>query len=250
MKQSLFLKKCSKFCYVLFAVCGCLACTQNQKIEWPQVTNETKPWTRWWWEGNAVRTTDLDTVMRKYQEANLGGLEITPIYGIHGYEDRFKDFLSPEWVDLFLYTLQEAKQLGLGIDLANASGWSFGGPWVTPEDACKTVAYKTYQLKEGEQLGEPVRYKEEGFVRLAGHTPVRLADLKEPVSANADLQTLALDQVRYKKELPLIIVTANSDKGECLDLTSKIKPDGTLDWTAPQGDWTICALFQGHHGKW
>lgn len=54
----------------------------------------------------------------------------------------------------------------------------------------------------------------------------------------------------YKKELPLIIVTANSDKGECLDLTSKIKPDGTLDWTAPQGDWTICALFQGHHGKW
>ena len=249
MKQSLFLKKCSKFCYVLFAVCGCLACTQNQKIEWPQVTNETKPWTRWWWEGNAVRTTDLDTVMRKYQEANLGGLEITPIYGIHGYEDRFKDFLSPEWVDLFLYTLQEAKQLGLGIDLANASGWPFGGPWVTPEDACKTLAYKTYQLKEGEQLGEPVRYKEEGFVRLAGHTPVKLADLKEPVSANADLQTLALDQVRYKKELPLIIVTANSDKGECLDLTSKIKPDGTLDWTAPQGDWTICALFQGHHGK-
>ena len=63
--------------------------------------------------------------MRKYQEANLGGLEITPIYGIHGYEDRFKDFLSPEWVDLFLYTLQEAKQLGLGIDLANASGWPF-----------------------------------------------------------------------------------------------------------------------------
>ena len=149
MKQSLFLKKCSKFCYVLFAVCGCLACTQNHKIEWPQVTNETKPWTRWWWEGNAVRTTDLDTVMRKYQEANLGGLEITPIYGIHGYEDRFKDFLSPEWVDLFLYTLQEAKQLGLGIDLANASGWPFGGPWVPPEDACKTVAYKTYQLKEG-----------------------------------------------------------------------------------------------------
>ena len=131
MKQSLFLKKCSKFCYVLFAVCGCLACTQNQKIEWPQVTNETKPWTRWWWEGNAVRTTDLDTVMRKYQEANLGGLEITPIYGIHGYEDRFKDFLSPEWVDLFLYTLQEAKQLGLGIDLANASGCPGTGLVVT-----------------------------------------------------------------------------------------------------------------------
>ena len=68
--------------------------------------------------------------MRKYQEANLVGLEITPIYGIHGYEDRFKDFLSPEWVDLFLYTLQEAKQLGLGIDSVsythlNSMKWAF-----------------------------------------------------------------------------------------------------------------------------
>ena len=81
MKQSLFLKKCSKFCYVLFAVCGCLACTQNQKIEWPQVTNETKPWTRWWWEGNAVypcRETTLCFKRRKmfkgFQERILGQL--------------------------------------------------------------------------------------------------------------------------------------------------------------------------------
>lgn len=249
MKQSLFLKKYSKFCYVLFAVWSCLACTQNRSVEWPEVTNETKPWTRWWWEGNAVRTTDLDTLMHKYQEANLGGLEITPIYGVHGYEDRFKNFLSSEWVDLFLYTLQEAKQVGLGIDLANASGWPFGGPWVTAEDACKTMAYKNYRLKEGQQLTEPIKYKEEGFVRLAGHTPVKLEDLKEPVNANPNLQELALDQVRYKKNLPLLIVTANSDQGECIDLTSKVNEKGMLDWTPPQGDWTICALFQGYHGK-
>jgi hypothetical protein len=29
------------------------------------------------------------------------------------------------------YTLQEAKRLDMGIDLANATGWPFGGPWVT-----------------------------------------------------------------------------------------------------------------------
>lgn len=248
MKHLFHFKK-SRFCLAFFAMFGCMACTQNQKIEWPQVTNETKPWTRWWWEGNAVRKADLDSVMRKYQEADLGGMEITPIYGVHGYEDRFKDFLSPEWVDIFLYTLQEAKQLGLGIDLANASGWPFGGPWVTPEHACKTMAYKTFQLKEGEKLKELVNYKEEGFVRLAGHTPVKLEQLKEPVTANANLQELALDQVRYKKELPLIVVTANSSHGECIDLTSKVNAKGELDWVAPKGDWTICALFEGLHGK-
>jgi hypothetical protein len=249
MKQLFFLKKYQRFFVASLAMLSCIACTQNQEIEWPQVTNETKPWSRWWWEGSAVQTIDIDSLLPQYQEAGLGGLEITPIYGVHGYEDRFKDFLSPEWVDIFLYTLQEAKQMGLGIDLANASGWPFGGPWVTSEHACKTMAHKTYRLKEGEKLKEPIRYKEEGFVRLAGHTPVRLEDLKEPVTANDNLQKLALDQVRYTKDLPVIVVTANNDKGECIDLTSKVNAGGDLDWVAPQGEWTICALFEGYHGK-
>lgn len=248
MKRPLLLMK--KFCFALLAVISCVACTQNEKIAWPQVTNETKPWTRWWWEGNAVKPADLDVAMKKYQEAGLGGLEITPIYGVHGYEDQFKDFLSPEWVDVFLYTLQQGKLLGLGIDLANASGWPFGGPWVTPEYACKTMAYKTYQIKGGKRLDEPIKYQEAGFVKQAGRdAPVKLEDLKEPVSANENLQKLALDQVRYKKDLPIVVVTANNDKGECIDLTSKVGSDGMLDWVAPQGDWTICALFQGLHGK-
>lgn len=234
---------------LLLAMSGCATSVQEATIEWPDVSQETKPWTRWWWEGSGVTKSDLEAAMKTYEEAGLGGLEITPIYGVHGYEDRFKDFLSPEWTDMFLYTLQEAKRLGLGIDLANASGWPFGGPWVTPEHACKTMASQSYKLKGGERLIQPIKYVEKGFVRIAGHKPVKLEDLKEPVSANSNLQALALDQVRYKKSLPLIIVTANNEKGECVDLTDKITSEGKLDWTAPQGDWTICALFQGLHGK-
>lgn len=241
--------KLARFCVGACTMITLMACTPTQKIEWPKVTNETKPWTRWWWEGSAVRPNDLDTVMCKYTEANLGGMEITPIYGVHGYEDRFKEYLSPEWVDIFIYTLQKAKQLGLGIDLANASGWPFGGPWISQEDACKTIVHKTYQLNEGEKLNEPIRYKEEGLVRIAGHIPVKLEELKEPINTNANLQQLALDQVKFQKELPRIIVTANNDKGECIDLTTKVRRDGTLDWVAPTGSWTICALFEGHHGK-
>src|SRR5690606_39197523 len=69
---------------------------------------------------------------------------------------------------------------------------------------------------------------------------------------NDNLQELAFDQVRYEKELPLVALTANK-KGvqgfdEVIDLTSQVK-DGTLDWTAPPGDWLLCALFQGDHGK-
>lgn len=54
--------------------------------------------------------------------------------------------------------------------------------------------------------------------------------------------------------MPLIVVTANKlEKGqkeiaETIDLTDKVK-DGFLEWTAPPGEWLVCALFQGYHGK-
>lgn len=103
--------------------------------------------------------------METYQKAGLGGLEITPIYGVKGQEANFIDFLSPKWVEMFKHTLNEGTRLGLGIDLANASGWPFGGRWVTPEDACKNVNFKTYQLKEGEKLSEVISFQQSPLLR-------------------------------------------------------------------------------------
>src|ERR1051325_7829096 len=80
-------------------------------------------------------------------QAGLGGMEITPIYGVKGTEDQFIHYLSPKWMEMLQHTLQEAKSLDLGIDLATGTGWPFGGPWVTPEDACKDFNLKIYTLK-------------------------------------------------------------------------------------------------------
>ena len=132
-----------------FTICFLVSFAQ---LQWPSVTNTTKPWTRWWWEGSAVNKKDLTWNLEQYQKAGLGGVEITPIYGIYGYEKDFINFLSPQWMDVFTHTLSESKRLGLGVDLANATGWPFGGPWVKDEDASKTVYYKTYSVNGGEQL--------------------------------------------------------------------------------------------------
>ena len=117
------------------------------QVKWPAITQQTKPWTRWWWEGSAVDKPNLTWTMQQYQQAGLGGLEITPIYGVKGTEDKFIDFLSPKWMDMLLHTLNEGKRLGLGIDMATGTGWPFGGPWVEEKDASKYVASKIYTLK-------------------------------------------------------------------------------------------------------
>ncbi|WP_460618961.1 glycosyl hydrolase [Hymenobacter ruber] len=232
---------------LFLATLGLTAHAQSPK--WPAITQQTKPWTRWWWEGSAVNKADLTTVLTEYQKANLGGLEITTIYGVKGAESQFIDFLSPKWMDMLSHTLTEAGRLGLGIDMAQASGWPFGGPWVAPVDASKYVTYKTYEVKGGASLSGPVSFMQKPIATAIGHK-VDIKQLADPVAKNKNMQTLALEQVRFEKPLPLQALMAYSDKGETLDLTSKVGPDGKLSWTAPAGSsWTLYALFQGGHGK-
>src|SRR5690606_17944001 len=133
---------------------------------WPAITMETKPWTRWWWHGNAVTKEGITAELEAYQKAGIGGVEITPIYGILGREEQFIDFLSPAWMDLLIHTLKEGERLNMGIDMATGTGWPFGGPWVTNDDACKTIRYKTYEVKQGQALPHKIEFIESPYLRL------------------------------------------------------------------------------------
>src|SRR6187402_1577721 len=84
------------FLMLCIFLAGCQPATKVQ-VGWPAVARETKPWTRWWWHGNAQTNEGITAEMEAYQKAGIEGLEITPIYGVRGYEDKFVDYLSPQW---------------------------------------------------------------------------------------------------------------------------------------------------------
>ncbi len=221
----------------------------SAQYAWPAITRQTKPWARWWWEGSAVDKRNLTYNLESYHNAGLGGMEITPIYGVKGQESKFITYLSPQWVDMLQYTLQEAKRLDMGIDLANATGWPFGGPWVTNEDASKELFWKNYEVKGGEKLNDAVTFTQTPLIRADGVAP-KITDLVEPIASNKNLQLMALDQVRFEKRIPLNLLMAYDGKGQHIDLTDKVDASGKLDWTAPAGsDWHLYALFMGWHGK-
>jgi hypothetical protein len=220
------------------------------QLQWPVITQTNKPWTRWWWQGSAVNKTGLRAAIKKYRQAGLGGLEITPIYGVKGTEQQFIKYLSPQWMEMLQFTLQEAKRYGLGIDMATGTGWPFGGPWVTPTDACKNINLVTYRVKAGEQLRQPVQFIQQPLVRTESGIVPDIKTLSYPVASNKNLQLYAFDQVRFEKKLPLLLLMAYADKGEAIDITANAGAGGKLSWTAPAGDdWTLYALFQGWHGK-
>ena len=98
---------------------------------WPEITTTMKPWTRWWWMGNAVDRENITRRMEEFAQAGIGGVEITPIYGVKGYEDNFIQHLSPEWMEMLIHTLDEAKRLGIGCGYGSgdrmALWWTPGG---------------------------------------------------------------------------------------------------------------------------
>src|SRR5512145_2009180 len=190
--------KMRKVRYCLAVVFLCLVSNNVfPQLQWPEITAQNMPWTRWWWMGSAVDTTNLALSMDMYRKAGLGGLEIVPIYGTKGYENQFIPYLSADWTGMLSFTLNYAKKLGLGIDMANGTGWPFGGRVVTDDDASACLYYKLFDLREGESLPEPLLFTQPEYLRFAGRNRTAMADLRQPVTANPDLQSLAIDQIKY-----------------------------------------------------
>jgi hypothetical protein len=117
---------------------------------WPTVTRTARPWTRWWWHGNAVDKPNLTRLLETYRQAGLGGVEITSIYGVKGQDAREISYLSSAWGELLKHTCAEAHRLDMGVDLPPGSGWRIGGPNVPAELASANVVIETRSAKAGE----------------------------------------------------------------------------------------------------
>ncbi len=148
-----------------------LSCCTQKSVEpqWPSVTTESKPWTRWWWMGNAVDEQGITAQLEAFSKAGLGGVEITPIYGVKGYEDQFLDYLSPKWLKMLGYTLKEAKRLGLKVDMVMGTGWPYGGSQVKPEYAASKLQIQTYPLTIGQTFNKTIEIddkKQRGLASL------------------------------------------------------------------------------------
>ena len=130
------------------------ACKQ-EKVAWPESTQESKPWTRWWWPGNAVDKENISRELKEMADAGIGGVEITSIYGVQGEEDRFIEYLSPEFSEMLRFTIDEANKLGMGVDLPPGSGWRCGGPFVPEEKGLWSLRMHRIEMTPGQQLQMP-----------------------------------------------------------------------------------------------
>jgi hypothetical protein len=188
------------------------AARAQSSFKWPELTSLNKPWVRWWWPGNAVDTPGLRYNLEAFAKAGIGGTEITPIYGVKGFDSKDIDFLSDKWMGMLKYVIKESGNRSMGVDMATGTGWPFGGPRISPANAAAKAIFQTYHLQGGSRLTQPV----------------------------------VMEQQRQRATAKLQVLMAYPETGKPLNLTGKLDASGHLDWTAPPGSWTLIAAFSGN----
>ena len=104
---------------------------------------QTKPFVRWWWNGDKVDTVELKRELHLLHDAGIGGVEINPIEFPAKRCDSIGfpslKWLSDEWLDALEVTLREAKHLGMQCDLIVGSGWPFGAETLPMEHRAQVM---------------------------------------------------------------------------------------------------------------
>ena len=165
MNKLYFIRRGHYFQLFLTVICvvWCVAgCGQSEPV-WPESNPEAKPWTRWWWPGNAVDKENIRRELQELASAGIGGVEITSIYGVKGEEQRDIEYLSPRYSEMLMFTIEEAARHGLGVDIPPGSGWRCGGPFVPEEKGLWSLQMKSSRLNAGEVYTPSVGANEEAF---------------------------------------------------------------------------------------
>lgn len=212
MKESLFSILFSLAAIASHQTAAVGAEKKSAPTDWYPVEVVNRPFVRWWWLGSAVDTVGLTYNLEEFARQGLGGVEITPIYGVKGNEANDIIYLSPEWMDMLKHTIAEGERLGLQIDMNNGTGWPFGGPDVGYDHSARKRVVEKKTLSPGQKIKEKIIPSDE--------RQRAVATLQSVIAANGDTR---------------------------IDITCHVDKDTVLSWKAPkgEGDWTIYAVFSG-----
>jgi alpha-L-rhamnosidase len=247
----------------------------SNRDEFLNPADSARPWVYWYFMDGNLTADGMAADLEAMKRAGIGGgvyLEV----GI-GIPPGPVQFMSEEWQRLVAQAFSRADELGIEIALAAGAGWcGAGGPWIKPEESMQFLSTSETRItgpaRFDAQLPRPEArtpffgedtltpelrtewrdfYVDE-FV-LAFPAPAgaaRIADIDEKAlytRGSYSSQILGpftrrpwvrpfLPAVSAYPQLPVRDCVA---QGAVQNLTSRMKPDGSLAWDVPAGDWII-----------
>ena len=107
---------------------------------------DSAPRMRWWWFGPSVTRPELERELTAMAGVGIGGVEVAYVYPL---ATATTDFGSADFLADLRFAADRAHELGLRFDLTLGSGWSFGGPHVSPELAARQLHWERREIGPG-----------------------------------------------------------------------------------------------------
>jgi hypothetical protein len=149
------------FLLTLLALAALFSCSTNHtgsqlKIESFQNPPDSFAVHTWWhWMDNAITKEGITKDLASMKEQGISQATILNVSQMNEADLGVSPviFNTPEWYDLFKWSLQEANRLGLKIGIQNCDGWATsGGPWITPENSMKRCTWSKSIVSGGKTV--------------------------------------------------------------------------------------------------
>ena len=202
-----------------------------------------RPWVYWFWLNGNISSNGITADLEAMKRVGIGGVLIMEVD--QGAPVGPVDFMSDRWRSMFKHVHQEARRLGLEVNLNNDAGWNgSGGPWITPAQSMQELVWTEAEVdgsgsKKDITLAQPDPtagyYKDIAVLAFPS-----VGDDRIPMIA-----AKAAWQRRPAKFTESTRQPANFIPSERItNLTDRLEPSGKLSWNVPEGKWTI--LRFGH----
>lgn len=199
---------------------------------------EARPWVYWFWLNGNITSNGITADLEAMKRVGIGGVLIMEVD--QGAPVGPVDFMSPQWRALFQHVHQEARRLGLEVNMNNDAGWNgSGGPWIRPEQAMQEVVWSEVTVEgpqkfQGQLPQPPTKagyYRDISVMAFPTTDDYRIPDFE----SKAGFQTRGRPKPGNDVDSEKQIITSASIK----NLTRQTDAQGKLTWEVPAGNWTI-----------
>lgn len=235
---------------------------------------EARPSGYWWWLYNNVDKASITRDLEEFRDKGMGAvLLVCSGNWSAGKLPEGPAFLSPGWKELYLHALREAARLDLKVDMNIAPGWNMGGPWITPENACRWYLQSELEVEgprsfrgnlplpdvndgyeDKPQLGvanqvrvpmEEADYRDTAVVAFRVPEGKTLKNTREDLAAKAaradancfvpPVKVMSVPRQPWASAPGDVAIPAS----QVVDLSAKLDENGMLEWDVPEGRWMI-----------
>ena len=237
--------------------------TLEQRFERPPPS--AQPGVYWYFNDGNLNSTQMTAELENMKEVGLNKVLFLEVD--MGIPKGPVQWMTEPWQNAFVQAVRDSERLGIDVKLGIGPGWcGSGGPWIKPENAMQHLVFSSVDLKGPQTVSQKLPVPDHRHAPfLTMHHPFYEDFAVYAFPSTAPVISDISEKALYKREpytcfkhvkpyLPTAAHHAEPGAGgviapdKIIDLTKNLKPDGTLEWDVPAGDWTVVRMGRRNNG--